>query len=161
MKRTLGAFVMLAAVVIQVSSLSAGAGSTGVISGTMRGPAGPVAGVRVNALNNSGAIVGSAVTSGAGTYSLDGLPAGTFVVQAVSPAGAVMTTSTATLSSASMTSIANLTSASPVAARSAQSAAVSGNGLNAQTIWWMVGASAATAGIISAVALEEDASPVQ
>jgi hypothetical protein len=60
-----------------------------------------------------------------------------------------------------MKSIANLTSSSPVAARSAQSAAVSGGGFNAQTIWWMVGASAATAGIISAVALEEDASPVQ
>jgi hypothetical protein len=160
MKRTFSALVMLAVVVTQISSLSAGAGSTGVISGTMRGPAGPVAGVRVNALNNTGAIVGSAVTNGAGSYSLDGLPVGTFVVQAVSPAGSVMTTSTATLSSSAMKAVTNLSS-SAVAARNAQSAAVQGGAFNTQTVWWMVGASAATAGIISAVALEEDASPVQ
>lgn len=160
MKRTFGAFVMMAVMATQISSLSAGAGSTGIISGTMRGPAGPVAGVRVNALNNSGAIVGTSVTNGAGTYSLDGLPAGTFMVQAVGPTGAVMTTSSATLSSASMKSITNLTS-SAVAARSAQSAAVQSSGFSQSTVWWMVGASAATAGIISAVALEDDASPVQ
>ena len=66
MKRTLSVAVMFALVMTQIVTLSAGAGSAGVITGTMRGPAGPVAGVRVNALNTAGTIVGSAMTNGMG-----------------------------------------------------------------------------------------------
>jgi hypothetical protein len=158
MKRTLTVAVMLALVMTQISTLSAGAGSVGVIMGTMRGPAGPMAGVRVNALNTMGSIVGSATTNGVGSYSLEGLSAGTFTVQAVGPTGAVMTTSTATLSGSAMKATANLT-ASAAAAPAAQSVATTGTGFNAKSIWWAVGASAAGAGIIAAVAVEDDASP--
>lgn len=158
MKRTLSVAVMLALILTQISTLSAGAGSVGVITGTMRGPAGPVGGVRVNALNTVGSIVGSAMTNGMGSFTVEGLAAGTFLVQAVSPTGTVMTTSTATLSAAAMKATTNLT-ASAAAAPAAQSAAVTGGGFNATAIWWAIGASAAGAGIVAAVAVHDDASP--
>jgi Carboxypeptidase regulatory-like domain len=148
---------MLALVVTQMSILSAGS-AAGVISGTMRGPAGPMAGVRVNALNTRGSIVGSAMTNGSGMYTLEGLPTGTFMVQAVSTSGSVMTTSTATLSTASMKSTTNLM-ASAAAAPAAQSVAVQSTSYNTKALWWIVGASAAAAGIIGAVAVDDDASP--
>jgi hypothetical protein len=148
---------MFALVMAQISSLSAGS-AAGVITGAMRGPAGPMAGIRVNALNTMGSIVGSAMTNGSGIYSLEGLPAGTFVVQAVSTSGSVMTTSTATLSASSMKSTTNLI-ASAAAAPAAQSVAVQSTSYNTKALWWIVGASAATAGIIGAVAVDDDASP--
>jgi hypothetical protein len=157
MKRTVAIAMMFA---LGLAPLSAGAGSAGVIAGTMQGPAGPMAGVRVNALNTMGSIVGSATTNEAGSYALQGLPAGTFVVQAVSPAGTVLTTSTASLSNETMKATTNL-AASAAAAPAAQSVATTGSGMSPKTIWWIVGASAATAGIISAVALQSDPSPVQ
>jgi len=157
MRRTLSVALMLAVVVTQMSSLSAGS-AAGVISGTMRGPAGPMAGVRVNALNTRGSIVGSAMTNGSGMYTLEGLPTGTFMVQAVSTSGSVMTTSTATLSTASMKSTTNLM-ASAAAAPAAQSVAVQSTSYNTKALWWIVGASAAAAGILGAVAVDDDASP--
>jgi hypothetical protein len=33
--------------------------------------------------------------------------------------------------------------------------------MSSKTVWWIVGASAATAGVISAVVLKDDPSPVQ
>ena len=157
MKRTLAVAVMFSAMIAQVG-LSAGA--AGIITGTMQGPAGPMAGIRVNALNTAGSIVAVATTDGSGAYSVEGLPAGTFVLQAVSPSGAVVTTSTATLSGASMKVTRNLTT-SAAAAPAAQSAALSGGGFNSKVVWWIVGTSAATAGIVSAVAVDDDASPTQ
>jgi hypothetical protein len=157
MKRTLSAAVMFALLMMPFSTLSAGAGTLGVITGTMRGPAGPVAGVRVNVLDKTGAIVGSTVTGGNGAYSVDGLPAGIFMLQAVSPSGTVMTTSTATVSGG-MKATTNLT-ASAAAAPAAQAAAVQNSGLSTKAVWWIVGAGAATTGIIAAVALNDDSSP--
>ena len=84
-------------------------------------------------------------------FSLEGLAAGTFLVQAVGPTGAVMTTSTATLSAATMKATTNLT-ASAAAAPAAQSAAVQAADSTPLPIWWAIGATAAGAGIISAVA---------
>jgi hypothetical protein len=156
MKRTLTVAMILTLVIAQISTLSAGA--AGVITGTMRGPGGPMSGVRVNALNTMGSIVGSAMTNGVGSYSLEGLSAGTFTVQAVSAMGTVMTTSTATLSATAMKATTNL-SASAAAAPAAQSVATTARGFNAKAIWWAVGATAAGAGIIAAVAVEDDASP--
>jgi hypothetical protein len=98
------------------------------------------------------------MTNGVGSYSLEGLSAGTFTVQAVGPTGAVMTTSMATLAAPAMKATANLT-ASAAAAPAAQSVATTGGGFNAKAIWWAIGASAAGAGIIAAVAVEDDASP--
>jgi hypothetical protein len=155
MKRTLAIAMMIA-----LAPLAAGAGSMGVITGTMRGPAGPMEGVRVNALNTNGSIVGSATTSTAGTYAVEGLPQGTFVVQAVGPTGAVLTTSAATLTSATMLATTNL-AASAASAPAAQSVATTSTGMSSKTVWWIVGASAATAGVISAVVLQDDPSPVQ
>lgn len=153
MKRTLAIAMLIA-----LAPLAAGAGSLGVITGTMRGPAGPMTGVRVQAVNTTGSIVGSATTDASGAYALAGLPAGTFVVQAVGSNGTVLTTSTATLTDGTMTTTKHLASTAAAAAPAAQSAATGGS-VNAKAIWWIVGASAATAGIISAVALEDDPSP--
>jgi hypothetical protein len=158
MKRTLAAVTLFALVTAQMPILHAGAGSSGVITGTMRGPGGPVAGVRVNALDTKGTIIGTTVMNGTGSYTLDGLPAGTFVVQAISAAGRVMTTSRATLSASAMKSTANLT-ASAAAAPAAQAAAVKSDSFSTLSIWWIVGASAAAAGVVGAVALHDDASP--
>jgi hypothetical protein len=131
----------------------AGAGSLGVISGTMSGPAGPMAGVRVNALNNVGTVVSSTTTNAAGAYTLENVPSGKVVVQAVSPGGAVLTTSSATVSGGEVKK--NL-------ARSAsQSAAAASSGISKTAIWWAVGASAATVGVVAAVALDDDPSPAQ
>jgi hypothetical protein len=152
---------MFALSMTQISTLSAGAGMHGVIAGTMQGPGGPVAGVRVNVLDARGSVIGTSMTNGAGAYSLDGLPAGTFVVQAVSPAGTVMTTSLATLSAPSMKATTNLTASAAQGKTAPQATAVGSGGFSAKTLWWMVGAGAATAGIVSAVALEDPASPAQ
>jgi hypothetical protein len=157
MKRTLAAAMMFA---LALTPLTAGAGTMGAISGTMRGPAGPMAGVRVNVLNTTGAIVGSATTNGSGVYALEGLPAGTYVLQAISANGSVLTTPVTTLDAAKMTATGNL-AASAAAAPAAQSAAVTGSAMDAATVWWIVGASAATAGVISAIALQDDPSPTQ
>ena len=157
MKRTLAAAMMLA---LALTPLTAGAGTIGAISGTMRGPAGPMAGVRVNVLNTTGSIVGSATTNGMGVYALDGLPAGTYVLQAVGANGAVLTTAMTTLTAQKTTATSNL-AASAAAAPAAQSAAVTGGSMRASTVWWIVGASAATAGVISAIAVQDDPSPTQ
>ena len=149
--------MMFALLMTPMSALTAGAGSLGVITGTMRGPAGPVAGVRVNAVSKTGTIVGSTVTDGTGAYTLEGLPSGTFVVQAINASGVVMTTSTATVAPAAKAT-ANLT-ASAAAAPAAQQAAVQSSGLSPKAIWWIVGAGAATTGVIAAVALNDDSSP--
>src|SRR5688572_27335410 len=128
MKRTLAVAVMFALVMTQLATVSAGAGVQGVITGTMRGPAGPLSGVRVNVLDAKGTIVGTTMTNGAGSYSLSGLPAGTFMVQAVNATGSVMTTSMTTLVTPAMKSTANLTaSAAPALAGSQASAATTGS----------------------------------
>jgi hypothetical protein len=162
MKRTLAVATMLALVMTGVSNLSAGTIAQGVISGTMRGPGGPAGGGRVNVLDMKGTILATTTTSGNGSYTLEGLPSGTFMIQAVNSNGTVMTTSMATLSSTTMKSTANLAaSSSPAYASAGQAAAAASGSFGSKTLWWMVGAGAATAGIVSAVALEDPASPVR
>lgn len=160
MKRTLAAVTMFALVMAQISTLSAGAMSNGVITGTMRGPVGPVAGVRVNVLDAKGTVVGTAITNGTGSYSLEGLPAGTFMVQAVNAAGSVVTTQLVTLANPSMKATGNLVASAAAAPAAAQAAATAG-GLNSRALWWVIGASAATVGMAAAVAMEEPASPAR
>ena len=152
---------MFAMVMTQLATVSAGTAAQGVITGTMRGPAGPVAGVRVNVLDAKGSIIGSTVTNGAGSYSLSGLPAGTFVVQAVNGTGSVMTTSMTTLATPAMKSTANLTASAAAPAQSSAASAATTGGFSVKTLWWVVGASAATAGLAATVALQDPASPVQ
>ena len=161
MKRTLAVAVMFALVMTQLATVSAGVGTQGVITGTMRGPAGPVAGVRVNVLDSKGSIVGSTVTNGAGAYSLSGLPSGTFLVQAVSATGTVMTTSMATLGASATKATTNLTAAAAASQSGSTASAVTSGSLNTKTLWWMIGASAATAGLAATVAMQDPASPSQ
>jgi hypothetical protein len=114
----------------------------------------------VNVLDGKGSIVGSTTTNGAGAYSLGGLPSGTYMVQAVSATGAVMSTSLATLGTSTPKSTANLT-ASAAPAQGGQASAVASGAMNTKTLWWMIGASAATAGLAATVAMQDPASPAQ
>jgi hypothetical protein len=160
MKRTLAVALMLA-MMTQLAPVAAAAGAQGVITGTMRGPSGPTAGVRVNVLDAKGSIIGSTMTNGAGSYTLSGLPTGTFLVQAVSPSGAVMSTSMATISGTATKSTANLAAASAAAQDPSQVSAATTGAMNTRALWWMIGASAATAGLAATVAMQDPASPVE
>ena len=95
---------MSVAVLFSQAPLEAGqAQAIGLIAGSASGPAGPLAGVTVNVVNAAGQVVGSAVTSAAGSFSVTGLAAGTFSVNVVSATGAVLSTSTASLAAGAMT----------------------------------------------------------
>ena len=161
MKRSVAAAMMLAVALGSVPSLSAKTGAPGVITGTMRGPAGPAAGVRVNVLNAKGAIVSSAMTSGTGAYTLDGLAAGTYTVQAVGTNGAVLSTSVVTLAADAMRASTTLLAPAAAAPQATQASAVGSTGINSQVVWWTVGATAAAAGIMAAVAVSDPASPTR
>ena len=108
MKRFLAVTVVAALLALTpVSPGRAQAQLIGVITGTAAGPAGPLAGVTVNVMNAAGQIVGTTVTTTAGTFSVSGLAAGTFSVNVVSATGAVLSTSTATLAAGAMTACAH------------------------------------------------------
>ena len=161
MKRSVAAAMMLAVALGSIPALSAKTGAPGVITGTMRGPAGPAAGVTVNVLNARGTIVGRAVTSGSGAYTLDGLSAGTYTVQALGASGTVLSTSVVTLAANAMTASTTLLAPAAAAPQATQATAVGATGLNAQVVWWTVGATAAAAGIMAAVAVSDPVSPTR
>jgi hypothetical protein len=167
MKRVFALALMFALVVGNLSSLSAQAPAIGVISGTVSGPSGPLAGVTVNVLSSAGNIIGSAVTTTTGSFSVGGMASGTFSVQAIGATGSVLSTSAATLTAASMTATVSMSAtaatlaAAATAAVATTTAAVGGaiTGISTAAIVAGVGAAAATAGVVAAVATKSDASP--
>src|SRR5690349_3623998 len=82
MKRVFALALMFTLALGNLSSLSAQVQAIGVISGSISGPTGPLAGVTVNVLGPAGNIVGTAVTTSAGSFSVGGLAVGSFSVQA-------------------------------------------------------------------------------
>ena len=108
MKRLyVGTLVALA--VLSGPSMSAGAPLVGEIHGVVSGPQGPLDGLTVNIINGNGSVLGTAVTSSAGTYTVANLAVGTYTVQVVDRAGAVLATGMGTVTAAARASAVDLT----------------------------------------------------
>ena len=104
---SLGVVAALAAWIGLAPSVRAQA--TGVIAGTVSGPNGPIAGLTVNIVNGAGSVVGTAVTTQTGTYTVGNLAAGTYTIQVVNAAGRVVVTGVGTVTAAALTATVNLT----------------------------------------------------
>ena len=162
MKRILGVLVAVTLVVVQLAHAQA---QVGVIAGTATGPAGPLAGVTVNIVNAAGQVVGSAVTTATGGFSVGGLAAGTFTVNVVGTTGAVISTTTATLAAGAMTATVTVTATAAALAGAGVAAggvAAAGAGTAGLSTAAIVGTVAAVGGGIAAatvIATNDDASP--
>lgn len=147
----------------QLPVLSAQTSRAGVITGIVVGTAGALTGVTVQVLDSAGVIVGSTVTTETGAFRVNGLPEGTFPLNAVSTSGAVIGTSIATLTADAMTARVTIsaTAASDEAAAMAAwgGLAVPAIGLSARTVVASLGAAAANIGAASLVVVGADASP--
>ena len=105
MDRIIAATVASAVAATAVASVTAQTVGNGVISGAINGPNGPLGAVTVQVVDATGTIVGNAVTTAAGTFSVGGLPAGTFLVRVMAANGNLIGTSTAMLAADAMTAI--------------------------------------------------------
>jgi uncharacterized surface anchored protein len=101
MKRVLALMVALALMGGQILSTAAQVAGTGVITGTVSGPSGPLVGATVQVLDSAGTVVATATTAQAGAFSVTGLTAGTFTLQTVWINAAIMGTTHATLAAGS------------------------------------------------------------
>ena len=100
---------LLALVVLSGPAPSAGAQLRGEIRGVASGPDGPLSGLTVKIINSAGMVVGTAMTSSTGMYSVPGLAVGTYTVQLVDRAGAVLTTGMGTVTATVAAVTVNLT----------------------------------------------------
>jgi hypothetical protein len=128
MRQIFALTAITAVAVAQMSALGAQAVAIGIVTGTVNGTSGTLAAVTVQALNVSGVLAGSAVTTATGGFSITGLGAGTFTIQVVAANGAVIGASTATLVEGAMvaTITVNATAAAVAAAATAATASVAG-----------------------------------
>jgi hypothetical protein len=104
--RKLIAFALVLALGLAAApiNLAARGQNRGQISGTATVEGKPLANVTVRLRNvDTNQVVGTLTANAAGSFSFTGLPAGSFVVEAVTASGAVLGTSTATLTAATMT----------------------------------------------------------
>jgi hypothetical protein len=176
MKQMFGLSAVAAIAVVQMSSLGAQAVGVGIVTGTVNGTNGALAAVTVQALDATGAIAGSAVTTATGGFSIAGLNAGTFTIQVVAQNGAVIGASTATLAQGAMvaTVTLNATAAAVAAAATAAgstaaatgaatgaataTAAVTTTAITTSAVVAAVGAAAATLDSPPVVSVNEDVS---
>ena len=161
MKRFLALSFAFALVVGQLLSIAAQTAGTGIITGTISGPSGPMVGASVEVLDSGGAVVGTATTTQAGAFSVPGLSAGTFTVQTVGLNGAVLGATNATLAAGSMSAAVTLSATAGALAASAvavTAAATSGAAVSSTTVLVAVAAAAAAAGTAAVVASKPDAS---
>ena len=165
MKRLVSLTLAFVFVLAQLSYVGAQGQAVGIISGTATGTNGAaLAGVTVQVVNSAGTVVGSAVTTAAGSFSVGGLTAGTFTVNVVAASGAVIGTSTATLTAAAMTATVGVSATAAAAAAAAGAAAAGGaaaaaGGISTAAHVAGVGAAAAGIGAAAVVANRDDASP--
>ena len=117
-----------------------------------------MAGVTVKIVNKDGVVVGTAVTTPAGTYAVDNLPAGTYTVQVVSSKGTVVVTGMGTVAPAA-TAIVDLTLTSNQLAAAALAAGAGGMGTTTKVV--LVAAIIAGAGVLIATATKGDTSPTR
>ena len=145
---------LLALAVLSGPSTSAGAQLAGEIHGVVSGPNGPLSGLTVNIINSNGVVVGTAVTSSTGTYTVPNLAVGTYTVQLVDHAGAVLTTGTGTVTAAVAAVPVNLT----LTASRLAPAAIAASHTKAIVFG---AAAAAGAGTFAIIATRRDSSPTQ
>ena len=160
MKRFLALIVAFTLVVGQLLSIAQTAG-TGIITGTVSGPSGPMVGASVQILDSAGAVVGTATTTETGAFSVTGLSAGTFAVQTVGINGAILGATNATLAAGSMSVAVTLSATAGALAASAvavTAVATSSAAVSSTTVLAAVGAAAAAAGTAAVVAAKPDAS---
>jgi hypothetical protein len=160
MKRVLALMVALALMGGQILSTAQTAG-TGVITGTISGPSGPLVGATVQVLDSTGTVVATATTAQAGTFSVTGLTAGTFTVQTVGVNGAILGTTNATLAAGSMSATVTVSATAGTLAGSAVAATAAAGtaaGVSSTTVLIAVGAAAAAAGTAGIIATKENPS---
>ncbi|MEP6917017.1 MAG: carboxypeptidase-like regulatory domain-containing protein [Acidobacteriota bacterium] len=139
---------------------SVSAQASGKISGIVSGPNGPIAGVTVNIVNNAGVVVGTAVTTSTGAYTVGNLPVGTYTIQVVNTNGRVAGTGVGTVTAGAPAAVVNLTITSSQLAPAAV-AAGGGGGMGTTTKIVLVTAAVAAAGILIVVANKDDTSPTR
>jgi hypothetical protein len=161
MKRVLALMVALALIGGQILSNAAQAAGTGVITGTIGGPSGPLVGATVQVLNTAGTVVATATTAQAGAFSVTGLNAGIFTVQTVGFNGAILGTTNATLAAGSMSAAVSVSATAGTLATSAVAATATAGtaaGISSTTVLIAVGAAAAAAGTAGIIATKENPS---
>jgi hypothetical protein len=144
----------------QVPQRPMAAQSNGVITGSASGPNGPLGGLMVQALDAAGAVAGEARVSPSGTFTIDGLPVGTFLVQVVTPSGAVICTGMVTIAADEPAArIALVASAAALAALAAAATTGVGGGVSTTLVLASLGAAASTLGAAAVIANDDEASP--
>ena len=158
MKRILACFLM-ATVALTLQSVPGHAQGMGSVSGVVSGPNGPLSNLVVNLVNiDTGAVVGTARTSSTGAYSVANLPPGNYTTQVLNATGTVLSTRNVLVAAGVATTVNMALTASQLAAAGiAAGGAAAAGGLSTGAILGIAGATAA--GIGTAVALKDDASP--
>lgn len=150
MRRLSGTIALLALMMSPLSLSPLDAQGTGIISGVVSGPKGPLDAVTVNVLDRTGTVVRTAVTSSAGGYRIENLPVGTYTIQVTGNGGAVLATGTGTVTATAATSTVNLMATTGQLA--AAGAAISAKSAYALAV-------VAGAGVSGLVAVKGDPSP--
>ena len=168
MRHALALAVAVTLMVAQAPSFGAQVAGTGVITGTLSGPNGVLAGVTVQALDATGTLIGATVSAETGVFMLSGLSAGTFTVQAVGANGAVIGASSVSLTAGAMTATAVINATAGALAASAATAVTgvaaagaTGGVISSGAVLAAVGATAIAVGTAAVIVTNEDASGSQ
>lgn len=157
MKRLLPMTLAIALVVsFGLAPLAGAQAVNGTVSGIVSSPSGPLGGVKVNAVNSSGTVAGTTVTSSSGAYSIGNLPAGMYTIQIVDNAGKVLATGTGVVAATAPAVTVNITLTS--SQLSGAAIAAGGTGSRISTTKVLAAAAAAGAGVLIVTALH-DSSP--
>jgi len=161
MKRILALAVAFTFALSHVSSVNAQLQGSGVITGTVSGPSGPLGGATVQVIGTLGSIAGSAVTNGGGNFTIRRLPPGVYTVQVLGSNGQIIGASSATLTTQAMTATLKIdASAGTLAEAAIEVPAVSTRrrGLSTRMVLAGVGAAAASLGTLLVISTQEDVS---
>src|SRR5262245_152555 len=156
MRRILAIAVIFTLFAGHASGLQAQA-TSGTIQGTLTGNAGPLAGVKVNIFSVDGQVMrANTTTAPDGSFAIEGLPPGRYLVQAVTRDGDVLSTTITTVSVENPSAVVKMSAAANQAKATGVSAA--GVGKFRATTLAAVISSAATIGVFAVVGTGDDAS---
>jgi hypothetical protein len=161
MKRIVVFAVAFTFTLAHVSSVNAQLQASGMITGTVSGPSGPLGAATVQVIGALGSIAGTAVTTGAGIFSVGQLRPGVYTVQVLGSNGQVIGASSATLTSSAMTATVKIdASAGGLADAAGEVPAVSTRrrGPSTRMVLAGVGAAAASLGTLLVISTQEDVS---